>query len=228
MVEMIGTLVIMGVLSIGGVAGYKYAIDKNTANQIMKDAHLGYISTPISSCVNDFISVEFSPISGHQTDFYCDPKNERYIRVSGISDTVCEHLLKMQSDNEVELYAYDEYTAPLCDKEENDLIFAFADTGFPAIPCMGINDCPPDFFGICHETDKLCLKCSDGQMPNTAHTQCVDLQCNEETETLCDNGKVKWCCPNTEICSQTARVCTKSDGMCSAIFNVSEIKKVYD
>ncbi len=198
------------------------------ANQIMKDTHLDYISTPVSSCVNEFISVDFEPSSGKQTDFYCDPKNEKYIRVSGISDDVCTHLLKMESDNEVEMYAYDEYTRPLCDKGDNAFIFAFADTGFPAIACESIADYPPDFYGICHEMDKLCLKCSDVQMPNATQTQCVNLQCDEVTETLCATQKAKWCCPNTELCGTTAGVCVKSDGMCSAIFSEPKVSKTYD
>ena len=228
MVEMIGTLAIIGVLSVTTALGIEYLLDKSTANKIMKDAHLGYMSTPITSCVNDFVPVEFTPESGLQTDYYCDRKNERYIRVSGISDAVCNRLLDMRSDNEVELYTYDEYTDPLCNKGDNALIFAFADTGFPALPCESIDDCPPDFFGICHETDKMCLKCPEGQMPNTARNQCVDLQCNEETETMCDNGEAKWCCPNTEICDSIAGKCIKSDGMCSYIFSDPQMTKTYD
>ena len=228
MVEMIGTLAIIGVLSVTTALGIEYLLDKSTANKIMKDAHLGYMSTPITSCVNDFVPVEFTPESGLQTDYYCDRKNERYIRVSGISDEVCNRLLDMRSDNEVELYTYDEYTDPLCNKGDNALIFAFADTGFPALPCESIDDCPPDFFGICHETDKMCLKCPEGQMPNTARNQCVDLQCNEETETMCDNGEAKWCCLNTEICSTIAGECIQSDGMCSAIFSEPKVTKTYD
>ena len=186
------------------------------------------MSTPITSCVNDFVPVEFTPESGLQTDYYCDRKNERYIRVSGISDEVCNRLLDMRSDNEVELYVYDEYTEPLCNKGDNALIFAFADTGFPALPCESIDDCPPDFFGICHETDKMCLKCPEEQMPNTARNQCVDLQCDEETETMCDNGEAKWCCPNTEICSTTPGECIQSDGMCSYFFLEPTVTKTYD
>ena len=228
MVEMLGTLAIMGVLSITSGMGIKYLLDKNMANRIMKDAHLAYVSTPVSSCVNKFISVNFDPSSGKQTDYYCDPKNEKYIRVSNISDKVCDHLLKMEQDNEVELYAYDEYTRPLCDKGDNALIFAFSDTGFPAIACESISDCPLDFDGICHETDKLCLKCSDMQMPNATQTQCVDLQCDEATETLCETDKAKWCCPNTELCGATYKQCAKSDGMCSYVFLEPVVTKAYD
>ena len=40
MVEMLGTLAIMGVLSIGGIMGYSYAVDKYHANQVMNDVNL--------------------------------------------------------------------------------------------------------------------------------------------------------------------------------------------
>ena len=41
MVEMIGTLAIIGVLSVTTALGIEYLLDKSTANKIMKDAHLG-------------------------------------------------------------------------------------------------------------------------------------------------------------------------------------------
>ena len=37
MVEALGVLAIMGVLAIGGIAGYRYAIDKYNANEIIND-----------------------------------------------------------------------------------------------------------------------------------------------------------------------------------------------
>ncbi len=37
MVEMLGVLAVMGVLSIGGVAGYRYAMDKMNANDIINE-----------------------------------------------------------------------------------------------------------------------------------------------------------------------------------------------
>ena len=38
MLEMLGTLAIIGVLSIGAINGIRYVLDKNTANAIMKEA----------------------------------------------------------------------------------------------------------------------------------------------------------------------------------------------
>ena len=40
MVEMLGTLAIIGVLSIGGIAGYSYGMDKYRANQTIQDINL--------------------------------------------------------------------------------------------------------------------------------------------------------------------------------------------
>ena len=44
MVEMLGVLAIVGVLSIGGIMGYSYAIDKYRANETMNDLNIIYMS----------------------------------------------------------------------------------------------------------------------------------------------------------------------------------------
>ncbi len=43
MVEMLGTLAIIGVLSIGGIAGYSYGMDKYRANTIINDVMLRHV-----------------------------------------------------------------------------------------------------------------------------------------------------------------------------------------
>ncbi len=40
MVEMLGVLAIIGVLSVGSIAGYRYAMNKHRANEFMKDWHI--------------------------------------------------------------------------------------------------------------------------------------------------------------------------------------------
>lgn len=41
MVEMLGVLAIIGVLSVGGIAGYRYAMDKHVANEILNSYEIG-------------------------------------------------------------------------------------------------------------------------------------------------------------------------------------------
>ena len=40
MVEMLGVLAIIGVLSIGGIAGYRYAMEKHKVNELFEDIKL--------------------------------------------------------------------------------------------------------------------------------------------------------------------------------------------
>ena len=45
MVEMLGTLAIIGILSVGGIAGYSYGMDKYRANQTINDIMLMGVHT---------------------------------------------------------------------------------------------------------------------------------------------------------------------------------------
>ena len=228
MVEMLGTLAIMGVLAITSVLGIGYLIDKNMANKIMDDANLAYVSAPTNVCVNEYTSVVFSPDSGKPVDIYCDPKETIYVRVGDIPDDVCQLLLEFESEGVLTLYSYDEYTHPTCDKGENVLVFAFDDTGFPAITCEDISDCPESFDGICHYKDKVCLECGETQMPNETYDMCVDVTCDEETETFCPVENKKWCCPNTELCGLEYQQCVPSDGTCAYDFSEPVVVRAYD
>ncbi|MBQ3117130.1 MAG: hypothetical protein IJC11_02265, partial [Alphaproteobacteria bacterium] len=40
MLEMLGVLAVVGVLSVGGIMGYKFAMDKYQANQTVNDINL--------------------------------------------------------------------------------------------------------------------------------------------------------------------------------------------
>ena len=45
MVEMLGVLAIIGVLSVGGIAGYRYAMEMHTTNELMDRLQKLYIAT---------------------------------------------------------------------------------------------------------------------------------------------------------------------------------------
>ncbi|MBQ6854077.1 MAG: hypothetical protein IJO11_01370, partial [Alphaproteobacteria bacterium] len=40
MVEILGVLAVIGVLSVGGIIGYKYAMDKYRTNDIVESVHM--------------------------------------------------------------------------------------------------------------------------------------------------------------------------------------------
>ena len=62
MVEMLGTLAIIGVLSIGGIAGYSYGMDKYKANQTINDVMLMGVDmiTPITFALSRLMLIRAS------------------------------------------------------------------------------------------------------------------------------------------------------------------------
>ena len=61
MVETIGVLAVMGVLTIGGIAGYNYGINKHRANQILQDIRLIYQETKYPNSVRQIVDVGSFP-----------------------------------------------------------------------------------------------------------------------------------------------------------------------
>ena len=43
MVEMLGVLAVVGVLSAGGIAGYTYAMDRHRTNEVLNEASKGAV-----------------------------------------------------------------------------------------------------------------------------------------------------------------------------------------
>ena len=67
MVEMLGTLAIMGVLAVGGVMGYKYAMDKYRANETINELTIRVMG--LMSQVNRGEIVELNMEMGNTTKF---------------------------------------------------------------------------------------------------------------------------------------------------------------
>ena len=67
MVEILGVLAVIGVLSIGGIYGYAYAMKKYTANLLVQEAHLAWANNqgnPEATETN-WIPVNFTPKCGY-------------------------------------------------------------------------------------------------------------------------------------------------------------------
>jgi len=228
MVEILGVMVLIGVLSVGTVYGIRYLLDKNMANRIISDAQTAYLLSDKNACMMNFVPVEFSSESKKPIDAYCDGQNKKYIRISDISDEVCHLVLDFEQSGRLDFYSYDDYGEPTCDKGENALIFAFNGVGFPALPCHDFSDCPDSLYGICHQTQKLCMQCGPVQMPNADKDLCVEVNCQPDTETMCDMDGFKWCCPNIQLCGSEQGECVDSDGMCLYVFAEPVVTKTAD
>lgn len=101
MVEMLGVLAIIGVLSIGGIAGYTMAINRHKANQILDVAsklsviaRTNHTSNPDGwddAIDRAYDEMELWGPNKYETTFYVEPTGDVYIWVddkSGIADAV--------------------------------------------------------------------------------------------------------------------------------------------
>ncbi len=98
MVEMLGTLAIMGVLSIGGVAGYRYAVDKANANAILDGVNKRAVIVSQQRIMGQEVNLsEFeADIKGAYpttAEIYADSRFFAVL-VDKVPQGVCDHILR--------------------------------------------------------------------------------------------------------------------------------------
>ena len=128
MIEMLGVLAIIGVLSIGGLAGFKYASDKIKANRILSDASLAYASL----VTQENTSSELTPLnmktdSGLTFYSYRNETGEDFIQTSGITKDVCEKILSQDGSNNLKVYTSAGAAFTTC-ADDNTMMFGFSGT----------------------------------------------------------------------------------------------------
>ena len=100
MVEIIGALAIAGILSIGGMMGYQYAVDKARANRLMNDVETAYVSVRSSTNreAGVLTEVDFEPTCGYPmwTELIADEVfRTDIILAKNVSERVCNMILDM-------------------------------------------------------------------------------------------------------------------------------------
>ena len=98
MVEMLGVLAIMGVLVIGGIAGYRYAMDKYNANEILNEVRKRAVTVSQQRILGQPIDLsEWSTtIQGHPVTAagsYNGNMSFFSLTVSGIEKGVCDKVI---------------------------------------------------------------------------------------------------------------------------------------
>jgi len=152
MIEMLGVLAIIGVLSIGGLLGYRRAVNNHQANQILDDANrLAFVilESNQSFQTNDFMEEDFIdsvPYTGtYNLDAFMAAGGQFGIVVTNVPKGVCESLVpKAAVEYKVrvmpgseERYSvpqmsnvgtiYDSFHKDICGAE-NDVVLYFGDT----------------------------------------------------------------------------------------------------
>ena len=179
MVEIIGVMAVMGVLIIGGIAGYKYAIDKAKANHIMKDVELAYVAVSASSDRENIGLTEYTDaVSGFPTfterimdeDFQTD-----IVLVKHVPESVCDKVLEMAEPTQWIVSSVEtdtNYLYPLTEcSDANVLVFSLADIRDFLYECD--KECPTNM--MCGVNDE-CICATGYEMDDTG--ECVKKTCN--------------------------------------------------
>ena len=184
MVEMLGTLAIIGVLSVGSIAGYRYAMDKHRSNELLSGASeravlvTAQITVGRTPSLAEFEGQEVSGGTFGDAEELEDG-NGFIIPVSGVKGAVCENLIKATEGTNITIANDDEsLSEATCDDENlNNLVFVY-ETGIGG-------------------GETIDPACADVECP-VAGTACVNGSC------LCPDGMLPCkgaCCGEGEICS---------------------------
>ena len=135
MVEMLGVLAVIGVLSIGGIMGYNYAIAKTKSNSIMNELTLRAMALSASlerttPTVNTPLTMEMGTVfqMGYATTAKMSVNPEYFeITVQGVDKKICELTLtdyNLSAFTIVNNALYESSTA-VCNDAENDMTFVY-------------------------------------------------------------------------------------------------------
>ena len=218
MVEMLGTLAIIGVLSIGGIAGYSYGMDKYRANQTINDVMLMGVDiiTQLSQQRTQapVLSSDYGTKTTAGYDFTVvqnpDDNTQYGIQITGIPSSVCKIVgdaLKQTVAVWVggEEQTSDTKTDPCDEADSNTMEFYFEpiETAFKCEP-----ECPSGEF--CRWGECVSEKIEISKWP-------TDSACSSRADCepcgYCDSASdgSRFCAPSN---GQDCTINTANDGMC--------------
>ncbi len=215
MVEMLGVLAVIGVLSIGGIVGYKLAMNHYQANQIAHEMNMMRTDAQVKIAQGTENLTLGSPYDDHKinfndykTNFDCALANEEevilndvscyaanayYIELQEIPEDVCQPLVRLINgmDNLIDFYVNEPDAEGVgkdtCDEGNNTLTAIFgADSDSNAIKCDDAEGPEcPENLPIC--LNHICVECE-------TNAQCTakgkDPHCHKATHTCepCPDG----------------------------------------
>ena len=191
MVEMLGVLAVVGVLSIGGVAGYRYAVDKMNANEIINEIKKRAVTASQQRVLNQEINLkEYYPNtdvdmirSVYEVAFEASYQNNEgffALEVYDIPKGICRQILRSDWSlpvatelNEIVINDGTECNEGI----ENKILFAFSNTlsGGDEL----IQKCEKGYYQLADGRCKEDKKCSDpNKFWNSKENQCISCPIN--------------------------------------------------
>ena len=205
MVEMLGTLAIIGVLSVGGIMGYSYGMDKWRASATLNDVNLRMIDlvTQVLQGRNDIaLSNEWATTgqAGYPIGLFPNIDNEPSIIVEQVPSSVCKLLLSGSSDTQdifVGLKSADQIDGNWYSGSNEDI-------------CEGGNK---DMLFALNEDVLANLPNNDSGSEDDTTTECkTNADCHTD-KPFCEGGKCKACAAD-EHCPSELKYCDTAKGVC--------------
>ena len=220
MVEMLGVLAIIGVLSIGGIAGYTYAMNKSKANDILDGVSQRALVVSQQMILGNTASlVEYNnkKIGNYGVTLSDKDYGTGFfgIKVSGVEQAVCERLQDQELRNAVKTELGGTALADAtCASENNDITYVFNEALNGSAVAGGGDD-------ACTLTDD---DCPDGIDTENCVCQSTEGQtCTDHTTNECGLGYYCKFSPSfcdDESCCESSR----GDGVCTAVGSGTSIK----
>ena len=204
MVEMLGTLAIIGVLSVGAIAGYSYGMNKYRANQTMHDislrtvdlmtqasqgrATLSLAEWDKETTIYDFANPAYSDDGLIMFDVGATKK---------MPQSVCQMVFEGLSNMAVQIDINDSVATSQDNcGNDNTMTFYFAGGGTGTTDTGGETEeqCGSTVCGTCQKCDsatETCVTVSDYEAKCTVDGQsgwCVSGTCEPDTTCNCDEG----------------------------------------
>ena len=227
MVEMLGVLAVVGVLSAGGIAGYTYAMDRHRTNEVLNEAskRAVVVASQIASgrpvSLAEFGTGETAG-GTFATDAVTDIDDAVGIKVTGVKDSVCENLIKLENDrvymakDDASLTALTEAD---CTGDNAEFLIVFEGMGGGTDGGTTITCDESEKVSVTYTGGRCCNETKTGKFcPGEEPPTCVrDAGCDCEDETCCDEIGGDWddnygaypiCCSKGEVkCSDYECIC---------------------
>ena len=200
MLEMVGVLAIIGMLSLLSLFGFRLAMTYHKANETIHDVMLRATNVPMKwDDYENFAQEEFiftdlgaynerNPV-GFEVHTYPEPAESVYayrVEVLSLTQEICRRIINMNptdidlikvGDEAVAGGEGENATALDCDTETINMAFYFEG--------VAANKCDP----VCEE-DECCIDGECGECPEPPVPVVCDPPCNEECQ-VCENGKCR-------------------------------------
>ena len=224
MIEMLGVLAIIGVLTIGGLMGYRYAMNKHKANLILNDVSLAMADLTVQDPDGGAIArqaVAFNPDSGLAMESERTEDGNNIVYVNGVPKAVCQILIQIKPTDAYEnIYDGDLNALTSCNDNQT-MAFGSKDSGEPPVTpeCQNDSNCAAD--EICQNghcvvkpipTDPCDPNpCSNGGICSNGKCTCINgftgKYCDDAPECIVDEQ-----CDELQFCQNYVCVCQVFEG----------------